>query len=417
MKQRSQTSILLSIGFAVLIDMLGVGIVLAVMAPYIKENPDLFSSAVSGNVKNTIYLTLVAIFGGAQFLAAPLLGSMSDTYGRKRLIILSMIGGAIGYLLFAIGVLQASLVLLFIGRFITGFFSGSVSILYSMVADLSKPENRAKNFGIIGAAFGVGFVVGPALGAVLANQELFFLFTDSTPFFAAMILSLLSGIIIYFIVPETFRPVSIKPTFDLFAGFKNIKKGLSIPSLRPILVVLFFVYLGFTFFTQFSPVYLMDSFGVSQKEVGWFFTFVGGVLFITQSIVIRFATTYFSASQIVRLTIFTLSLGLVLFLLPNSYQSIFYVAAIMPISFGLMQPNMLSIISNSATNEIQGQILGIQQSIRSLGFTIPPLISAYIGSLEIYLPNLVGAAIIFVAWLVFIIFYKPLVTKESTISK
>jgi len=396
--------------------MLGVGIVIVVMAPYIKDSETLFAFKdftnytfeQIQNYKNGWYLALISVFGLAQFLGAPQLGGISDQYGRKRVVIFTMVGGAFGYLIFSLGVVFASLPMLFIGRFITGFNSGGVSILYSIISDLSTPENKARNFGILGAAFGLGFIVGPALGAVLADETIVSWFTDSTPFFSAMMLSLISGVLIFLTVPETnvYAKTSKKIKLNLLQGVQNINVAFRDPKVSTILIVLFLVYLGFTFFTQFSSVYLIDVFGVDQKELGKFFTFVGAVLVFTQFIIIRVLTKYFSSRQIVAVVLLSLSCGLFLFIVPQEYKQIFLVASIMPMSFGLMQPNMLNIISNSAGKEIQGQILGIQQSVRSLAFTIPPLISIPISALDSRLPNIAGGIIVLLSWIIFLVNYK-----------
>lgn len=405
--RKSNRSVLIALFFAVLVDMLGVGIVIVVMAPYIKHTDVLFSSAVGTDFRNSIYLGLIALFGLAQFFGAPMLGGLSDIHGRKKVVTLSMLGGAFGYFIFGIGVVNAWIILLFLGRFITGFFSGSVSILYSIIADLSLPVNRAKNFGLLGAAFGVGFVLGPVLGAYLADESIVPWFNDSTPFFTAMLLSTISAFLIYLFVPETHAKTNTEITnLSPLQGFKNINKAFAIPELKSILLVLFLVYLGFTFFTQFSSVYLLDRLHFTERELGKFYAFIGLCLFITQMGIIRLVNKYFSSKKVVSVVIFTLAAGLIIFLIPQSYAAIFIVAPIIPISFGLLQPNMLSIISNSASDEIQGQILGIQQSIRSLGFTIPPLIAAYISSIDVRSPNLVGAFIVFGAWIIFLKGYK-----------
>ena len=410
---RSNSSVLFALFLAVLVDMLGVGIVIVVMAPYIKSSELLFAAEVGQDFRNSIYLGLVALFGLAQFFGAPMLGGLSDLHGRKKVVISSMVGGALGYFIFGMGVINAWLIVLFLGRFITGFFSGSVSILYSIIADLSTPENRAKNFGLLGAAFGVGFILGPVVGAYLADESIVHWFNDSTPFFAAMLLSLVSALLIHLFVPETRKAINENASINPFQGFKNIKRAFAIPELKSILLVLFLVYLGFTFFTQFSSVYLLDQLDFTERELGKFFAFVGLCLFITQMGIIRLVTKYFQSAQIVSVVLLTLAAGLVVFLIPQSYTAIFIVAPLIPVSFGLLQPNMLSIISNSASSDIQGQILGIQQSIRSLGFTIPPLIAAYISSIDVRFPNLVGAVIVVFAWIIFLVNYKQFKTSTK----
>ncbi len=406
-KTRSNTSILISLFFAVLVDMLGVGIVVVVMAPYIKESTHLFSGDVSDFQRNTIYLLLIAVFGLAQFLGAPYLGNLSDQHGRKKLVITTMVGGAIGYLIFSLGVIYANIALLFIGRFITGFNSGGVSIIYSIIADLSSPENRSKNFGILGAAFGIGFIIGPVLGSLLADESIVSWFNESTPFLTAMCLSLLSALLVWMTVPETYTPSEKERVrYSIFAGFQNIQNALRIPELISILSVLFFIYLGFTFFTQYSAVYLIDSLDFTERELGRFFAFIGTVLFITQAVILGFFSKKYSPRQIVALVLLSLSMGLAIFLVPKSAKSIFYVSAIIPFSFGMLQPNMLSIISNSASANIQGQILGIQQSIRSLAFTLPPIFSIWLSALNVKLPIIIGSALVFVAWVIFIVNYN-----------
>lgn len=404
--------------------MLGIGIVLVVMAPYIKDSETLFAfKDLSGwsldkitNYKNTYFLALVSMFGIAQFFGAPNLGEWSDQFGRKKVVIWSMVGGALGYLVFTWGVINASLLLLFVGRLITGFASGGVSVLYSIISDLSTPETKTRNFGILGAAFGLGFIIGPALGALLADDSLVSWFNESTPFYTAAFLSLLSGVLIYFTIPETNKPVegqSKKFKVDLFQGIRNIGIALKTKSVRNILTVLFLVYLGFTFFTQYSSVYLIDTFDVSEKQLGNFFTFVGIVLVITQAVILRFLTNIVSSRQILAVVLLTLSIGLIVFLIPKNFNTIFYVAALMPFSFGLMQPNILNIISNMATKDVQGRILGIQQSIRSLSFTVPPIASIFLSAMSSKYPNLIGAIIVFLAWVFFVLHYKQFKVEEK----
>ncbi len=322
--------------------------------------------------------------------------------------------GAAGYLVFSVGVLLFSLPLLFLGRFITGFFSGSVSILYSIIADLSSPQRRAANFALLGAAFSFGFIFGPVLGDILADPNNVSWFNDSTPFFTAMLLSLLSGLMIFAFIPETFKKTTATITkVNPLQGFKNINQAFAIKSLGAILLVIFLINLGFTFFTQYSAVYLLDRLNFNRAGLRTFFTYVGIWLLITQLGITQIASRKFQPRQIVVVAMLMLAAGLILFLLPKDMRMLYFVAPIMPISFGLFQPNMISIVSNSAGREIQGQILGIQQSIRSVAFMLPPLISAYIGSINVTLPNIVGASFVFIAWMVFVVNYSKMSIRQQ----
>lgn len=407
--------------------MLGVGIVIAVLVDYIKESPDLLTAFTHGktaeetkNIENFVYLGLISAFALSQFFGGSILGGLSDMQGRKKVVIRSMIGGAIGYFIFAFGVLQANIIILFIGRIITGFFSGSVSILYSIVADISAPEEKSKNFGILGAAFGLGFIVGPLFGSVLADSRIVSWFNYSTPFYTAMILSLASAILISAFIPETYKTVlgNQKVSLNPLQGLKNIKKAFQVEDLPTILIILFLVYFGFTFFTQYSAVYLKDKMGIQSREIGYYYGFIGLVLFLTQMGLNRILSKYLKPRSILRIVLLTMPLGITLFMLPKEFHQVFFVVFFMPISFGLFQPNMLSIISNSASKDIQGEILGIQQSVRSLAYIFPPILSAQLSSIpQKYIPFgipsgniplITGITVVLIAWFIVILNFNKL---------
>ena len=134
----------------------------------------------------------------AQFFGAPILGAMSDRFGRKKILILSLVGTCIGYLFFGAGIAAASLITLFISRAIDGFTGGNISIALSAIADISDPKEKAKNFGLIGMAFGLGFILGPYIGGKLADPSVVGWFTHSTPFWFAAALTFLNIILVTF---------------------------------------------------------------------------------------------------------------------------------------------------------------------------------------------------------------------------
>lgn len=430
-KTTNTNFILTALFLAVLVDMLGVGIVIAVLVDYIKESPRLLANFTIGKseeqiqvIENLVYLSLISTFALSQFFGSSMLGSLSDVRGRKKVVIASMFGGAFGYFIFGLGVVQSAVFVLFIGRVITGFFSGSVSILYSMVADISSPENKAKNFGVVGAAFALGFIIGPLFGSFLADDTISKYFSYSTPFFTTMALSLLSGIMIHFFVPETYQPkANAKSNLNPFQGLRKIGLALQSPKMRTILTILFLVYFGFTFFTQYSAVYLKDKMGIDKTQIGYYYGFIGLVLFITQMGVNRVLSKYFSPRSILRVVLLTMPLGMSLFLIPNQFKNVFFVVYFMPISFGLFQPNLLSIISNSASKDIQGEILGIQQSVRSLAYIFPPLVAAGLRAIPShYIPNFIrqidlpvqtGVFIVLIAWCIVFVNYKRLGDKNE----
>ena len=206
---------LLAVFFTVFIDLLGFGILIPVFpllispgSPF-KVTPDSWSFT-----EGLIMLGwLQATFPLATFFAAPILGQLSDRFGRRPILALSIFGTAVGYALFALGINAASIPLLFVARALDGFTGGNIAVAQAAIGDISDDSNRARNFGLIGAAFGLGFIIGPYLGGKLSSPNVSFYglfhtphwFGATTPFWFASILSLLNCATIILSLPETIR--------------------------------------------------------------------------------------------------------------------------------------------------------------------------------------------------------------------
>jgi len=163
--------------------MLGIGIIIPVIpALFFDDGGSFFTEAMSYENRSVIYGFLLAAFPIMQFFGAPILGALSDRHGRKPMLMLSLMGTMIGYFLFAIALLYGQLWLLFFSRMLPGFTGGNISIVYSAIADVSDGPERTKNFGMIGMAFGLGFILGPAIGGILADNSIVSWFNAATPF-------------------------------------------------------------------------------------------------------------------------------------------------------------------------------------------------------------------------------------------
>jgi DHA1 family tetracycline resistance protein-like MFS transporter len=219
----------------IFIDLLGVGIVIPILAPlFLIPFTSILPASYTHDQRVLLMGILSASYPLAQFLGAPLLGALSDRYGRKPLLILSLIGTLAGYLLFGLGVITKSLPLLFLGRIIDGFTGGNISIAQSAIADITKPENRARNFGFIGMAFGLGFVLGPYIGGKLIDPSIVSWFSQSTPYFFTALLTTINIGLVIFLFPETIKE-KVKSKIKLLSGFINLKKAFLIKNLRTLL--------------------------------------------------------------------------------------------------------------------------------------------------------------------------------------
>ncbi|HKK77577.1 MAG TPA: MFS transporter [Saprospiraceae bacterium] len=404
-KPSQQKASLLTIFITVFIDMLGVGIIIPVIpALFFEESTAILDPSYTEAQRSILYGFIIASYPILQFFGAPLLGALSDRYGRKPMLTMSLFGTMIGYLLFAWAIKEGWLVLLFLSRMLPGFTGGNISIILSSIADVSDAQSKTRNFGLVGTAFGLGFILGPTLGGVLADNTVVSWFGPETPFYFTAIITLLNILLVWYRFRETLQKASQVP-FSLFRGFKNIAKSFAAPNLRGIFTVVLGLSLGFTFFTQFYAVILIQDFDYTEKNIGLLFGWIGIWLAITQGLIVRKLSNIVAPKFILQFTILTLSIGIALVLLPDQAWWFYVIAPVIAISQGITSPNMTSVISEQANADQQGEILGINQSMQSLGQAIPPIIAGYLNAIDNRLPMVAAAGIIFIAWVIYMILF------------
>lgn len=387
--------------------MLGVGIIIPVFAPLLIRNEHgMLSAAYSQETRNLIYGILTATFPFFQFFGSPILGTLSDGYGRKRILQITLVGTCIGYLFFASAIEYRSLFLLFLARAIPGFMGGNISIVMATLADFSAPADRAKNFGLVGMAFGLGFILGPFLGGVLSSADVCPWFTYSTPIWFTASLTVLNIVFVYRQFPALAPAANAVRNWSLLTGFSNLRRALFMHNLRSLFVTLFLYSLGFSFFMQFFQVFLIRKFNFSQKEIGFFFGYIGLWIAFTQGVITRLLSGRFRSASILRLSFLGLSIFLGLLILPDEFTWLMLLQPFIAICQGLSLPNTTGLISNMASADQQGEILGIQQSVQSLAFMIPPVVAGIAVSIDFRLPMILASAFVFSAWLFFLTQYR-----------
>lgn len=398
---------LLTLFFIIFLDLLGIGIMIPVLAPlFLDPQSAVIPMAWTENTRNIAFGMLVAAYPLAQFFGAPILGTLSDHHGRKKMLLISLVGTAIGYALFAIGLLTHQLWLLFASRLLDGFTGGNIAVANSSIADMSTPETRTKNFGLVGMAFGLGFVVGPSVGGILADSSVVPWFNSSTPFWFAAILSSLNLLLVIFRFQETLKRHTVKKIHP-FIGFTHLVKAWKMKNLRAIFMVAFLHALGFCFFTQFFPVFLVQKFSLQEAGIGLFFGYVGIWIALSQGFVARIASRFMKPETAMRISLLGLSMILFAFTLPNTIALLYLIQPIMAVFEGLAFPNSTAIISDLAGEHDQGEAMGITQSLRALGQAVPPLIAGFLVNIGQNLPTYTASALILLAWGIFMISFRP----------
>lgn len=404
----SRSSSLAPLLLTVFLDVVGLGIIIPVLAiVFIDHSQSILPINTSDAVRQIYFGFLVAAYPAAQFFGASILGAMSDRYGRKKLLMLSIGGTVIGYLLFALGIIFRSVTLLFISRLFAGFTGGNISIAQSAIADTSTPESKAKDFGLMGMMFGLGFILGPFIGGKLSDPDLVSWFSLSTPFWFATALSLFNVILLGVLFEETLHTRIDTPITPL-TGLRNFIKAFSLPSLRAIFVMSFLFSVGFTFFTQFFNVFLIERYGFDQGDIGNVFGLFGLCMALTQGFIVRPVSKMLKPAQVLKISILVQSGLLPLMLLAWKPSILYMIIPFISLFQGLSFVNMTALVSDETGEESQGEGLGLSQSVQSMGQIFPPVIAGFIAAIDANLPIIIGSVCLFIAWLCFILMYKPI---------
>ena len=355
-----------AIGFVfitMLIDITGWGIIIPVIPKLIKE---LINGDISEAAKYGGWLTFA--YAITQFVFAPLIGNLSDKFGRRPIILISLFAFSMDYILLAFA---PTITWLFIGRIIAGLTGASITTASAYIADVSTPENRTKNFGMIGVAFGLGFIIGPVIGGVLGQ------YGSRIPFYAAAILCMLNFLYGYFILPESLSKENRREfnwkRANPIGAFLNLKKY---PSLYGFLIALFLIYVAAHAVESNWSYYTMYKFRWDEKMVGISLGVVGILVSIVQGGLIRWINPRLGNKKSIYLGMTLYTTGMFLFAFATESWMMF--AFLIPYCLaGIAGPALRSIISKDVLPTEQGEIQGTIASLMSASTIIgPPMMSS-----------------------------------------
>lgn len=389
MKDILSNKALLFITFSAFLAVIGIGIIIPVI-PFIvqKYMPGASEQAIAFNVG-----LLTSIYSFCQFFAAPGLGALSDRFGRRPVLLSCLVGSALGYLLFGLG---GSIAILLVGRVIDGLTGGDISTMFAYIADVTKPEDRGKIFGFLGATVGVGFMIGPSIGGFMAGISL------SAPFYLAAAVTLLNAAFGYFVLPESLAKEHRMANFSVhhLNPFSQLQSVLSNITIRTLMFLGFFYFLPFAQLMGIGGVFSKDVLHWTPASIGLMFLVVGAVDILTQGVISQKLMTRFGE---LKLTIAGLCLTGIAYGLNASnvifHSSIFaYVNVIIfALGGGLIEPAIGSLISRAADPKEQGRVQGANQSLQSITRIVGPLLAVYLYSFNFALPYLVSALLSLVA--------------------
>lgn len=420
---------LLAIFTTIFIDMVGFGILIPVFPLLISPGSPFRVTPENWSFTQGMIMLgwLQAIYPFCTFIASPILGQLSDRHGRRPVLALSIFGTAVGYAVFAIGISTLNIPLLFIGRAIDGLTGGNFAVAQAAVGDISTNENRAKNFGLVGAAFGMGFIIGPYLGGKLSEPHVSFYhlfhtpgwFGATTPFWFAAIIALLNCVAVLTTFPETIKQKVNSGRLHAAQAISNVVEGFSSERLRTVLLVNFLFTGGFTFFTTFFGVYLRNNFDFSASKTGDYFAIVGLFIAFAQAVVVGRVAKKLADYKVLRFSMFgNATMLLVYFAIPTSHQLYLYLTIPFFTLFnGLTMANMSSLVSRSAEPGKQGQAMGISSSVASFAQVPASILLGYItSSITSSQPLVVASACIYAGAILFVLFFRPKFVSDTVSS-
>lgn len=385
------------------LDLVGYSIVFPVLAPLLL-NPGLhfFAPLASTGLRTTILGLIFATFGIAQLIGAPIVGTLADHYGRYKLFLGTIGISVFGYALLALAVYSESLFLLFLGRAITGFCSGNFPLAQSATADLTDAHNRSKAFGILMGVGAFGFVIGPWFGGRLANPDWLF---GSGAFIFAAIASIINLLLVFFFFVETWHGKK-EDGESLFKAFKDIKIVIHHKILRTILLTYLIFAVGWGFFLIFAPTFLVQKFSLSSGFIGDIYAYLAVVAFFVMTILNKELGAYFSVRSLLVFGLLLAAIGVALFIVPQSLWLYWIFIPIAGLGGGLCWTNLGALLSMRAPENMQGRALGAGGSMWSIGQIVSPLVAGPLAGWNLYSPMTLGAGLIFISFIYFVICYR-----------
>lgn len=339
----------------VFIDIIGVGVIIPVLPYYIK----------SFGATDAIVTLLVAVFALLSFISAPMLGALSDKLGRRPILIVSIISSSIGWLVFA---WAPSIIWLFVGRIIDGLAAGNITAAQSSLADIATDDaTRASNMGLVGAMFGIGFIIGPVIGGLLGSIG------PTVPFWFVGILAGLNAVLAYFFLPETHHikntdaKISLNPLKPVIDGFRNRE-------MRALFGIWFLFGVGIAIQQGTFALYMSNVFGYTETTIGILFGIIGILIVINQmALMKRVWLKYFKEKALAQMMLVIFSIGMILSAVP---AIVVVGIGIILATFGqgTLRAVFSSMIAGFNPNK-RGEYLGISMSIMSLSMVVGPLIA------------------------------------------
>jgi MFS transporter, DHA1 family, tetracycline resistance protein len=365
----------------VFIDLVGFGIVIPIL-PLLIENA-------GGGV--FVVGVIVALFSFFQFLFSPILGRLSDKYGRRPVLILSSFLNSISYFFLFI---SQTFWIIVAARMLAGIGSSNISVAQAYIADTSEKHERTKKMALVGAALGVGFIVGPLLGGVVSEK-----YGVSIAFLIPAVLSFINTFLIFMLLPESNKALKKHIKIEIF-NMKVTREVLRPKNMSFLIFLFFFTNLALALIIGVFPLFSNAKFGWSEAQNGYYFGLIGVGSFVTQAFLIRLLLKKFDETQMIRMALVVFSLAMLGIGFSFSGIMLLAMGPLVSFSYSILNIDIQALISLESSAEEQGMVMGVAQSFGSLARVAGPLMGGVIASFNISGPYIASGiiAILILLW-------------------
>lgn len=365
--------------FTVFLDILGFSLLIPVL-PLILTNPQsgnyLFPTGFDSGSALLIYGVLMGILPLFSFFFAPILGQLSDKYGRHKILFWSLVGTFLAYCVLATGIALKSLVLIFLARILGGIAGGNISVANTVVSDISSDSLKSRNFAWVSASYGLGLILGSYIGGQLSSPLVVSWFDATTPFWFAAIVSLINAVLVHFYLPETNEYIQKNKILKWNESILELFKALRYKSsVQTILIISFLFQAGFSFISSFASPFFGNKYSWTGVDIGNFFGYVGICVAITQIFLVHTVAKRFGDRKVLQFSLYATALSIFTLFLPSTSFGLYLLIPFFAIFSGLATANISTLVSSSATKEKQGEIIGINSGLQSLAQAIPAIFS------------------------------------------
>ena len=376
---------LVVIFITVFIDLLGFGIIIPLLPFYAQS---FGASAFEIGLLGTSFSLM-------QFLFSPVWGRWSDKVGRKPIILVGLLGSCLSYVMLAVA---TSLPMLFIARIVGGIAGANIPTAQAYIADVTTPENRAKGMGMVGAAFGLGFIFGPALGGVLSR------ISPETPMWCAAALCGANLVAAWFLLPESRVVTSTTRTLGRLEALRHAMKK---PTLVILLAIYFIVIMAFSGFEATFALFSEARFGYTAASIGFLFTFIGVVLAVVQGVLVGRVVKRVGERRLIPFAITSIAVSIGMLPFVWNVPGLLVALALLAVGMGFNSPSITSMVSRLSDADDQGGILGLASSLASLGRVAGPAWGGYLyDQFGMTTPYLTASALLFIALVVALVGLK-----------